>query len=411
MILTPPQKIIAADTHRFRVVNCGRRFGKTILAAEEILGVAVSRDDVVIPYIAPTFTQARDIAWRHFVRRLKPITIAVNESRLEITVRTKNGGQSLVELRSWESIESLRGQKFPFMVLDEVAMYRGFWEGWQEVIRPALSDYQGGVLFTSSPKGFNHFYDLYNLQDDKKVNERDEWRSFHYTTYDNPYIPRDEIDAARLSMTEDRFAQEYLAEFRKMEGLVYKEFSRERHTFDDHTPYHTASTLVGVDFGYTNPAAVLTVHKDSDARYFVRYEWYKTQKTDAQIAEYAVSVGGNVYYPDPENAGGIKELEDRGANVREVNKGKGSVSTGIDKVRELFKQNRLFIHKDCVNLISELETYRYPDKKEGRNDDENPVKENDHALDALRYVLSMDYHNPVTEETEDDFGLYATTYN
>lgn len=410
MILTPPQKIIAADNHRFRVVNCGRRFGKTILSAEEILGVAVSQDDMVIPYIAPTFTQARDIAWRHFVRRFKPITVAINESRLEITIKTKNGGQSLVELRSWEAIESLRGQKFPFIVFDEVAMYRNFWEGWQEVIRPALSDYQGGALFTSSPKGFNHFYDLYNLQDDKKINARDEWKSYHYTTYDNPYIPQEEIEAARLSMTEDRFAQEYMGEFRKMEGLVYKEFDRDRHLFDDFTTYNTASNLIGVDFGHTNPAAVLSIHKDHDSNYWVRYEWYKKGKTEEQIVEYAKSAVGNAYYPDPENASAIKRMEEVGLNVREVIKGPGSVGSGINKVRELFKQNRLKIHKDCVNLINELETYRYPDSKEGKNEDENPIKEHDHALDALRYVVMMDY-GMVEDFYQEDANMYAASYS
>jgi hypothetical protein len=64
-------------------------------------------------------------------------------------------------------------------------------------------------LFISSPKGFNHFYDLYNLEAKDK-----DYKSFHFTSYDNPFIPRDEIDKASKELTEDRFAQEYLADFR-----------------------------------------------------------------------------------------------------------------------------------------------------------------------------------------------------
>lgn len=74
-------------------------------------------------------------------------------------------------------------------------------------------------------------------------------------------------------------------------------------------------------------------------------------------------------------------------NVREVIKGKDSVEAGIQKVRELFKQNKIRIHKDCQNLIWELETYRYEDKQPDKNIKEVPVKENNHAVDALRYAL------------------------
>lgn len=400
MILTPAQNQIASDTHRFRVLNCGRRFGKTSLAIEEIKGKALSRPSR-IAYIAPTFQQARDIAWEQLKRELRPISLGINESRLEIRIKTVKGGESIILLRGWEAIETLRGQYFDFLVLDEVATMRNFWTGWNEVLSPTLTDRKGDALFISTPKGFNHFFDLYNLQD-----KDDTYKSFHFTTYDNPHIPTEEVERERKSKPEDAFAQEYLAEFRKMEGLVYKEFDRDKHLFDDKTQYQAVQTLVGIDFGHTNPAAVLTVHKDHDARYFVRYEWYKKGKTETQIAEVAKATGANAFYPDPENPSAIKVMEDMGLNVREVIKGQGSVSSGIDKVRELFKQNRLFIHKDCVNLIYELETYRYPEPKEGKNDEEKPVKENDHALDALRYVLTMDYGLFEDNDT-DEFSLYA----
>lgn len=403
MILHNTQNIVAADLHRFRVLCNGRRWGKTTLSIEEIKGKALAKE-CRVAYIAPTFQQARDIAWEMLKKELRAVTTSINESRLEIRIRTIDDGESIILLRGWEAVETLRGQSFDFLVLDEVATMRNFWTGWNEVLSPTLTDRAGDALFISTPKGFNHFYDLFNMQD-----KDDTYKSFHFTTYDNPHIPVDEIEREKRSKPEDSFAQEYLAEFRKMEGLVYREFSRDRHVFDDFTHYNTSLTMAGVDFGYTNPAAVLTVHKDHDANYWVRYEWYKRGKTEEQIAEYAKSVGANVYYPDPENPAAVKRLEDMSLNVREVIKGQGSVASGINKVRELFKQNRLMIHRDCVNLISELETYRYPDKKEGKNDDENPVKENDHALDALRYVLMMDYGQN-SEEEGSDFSLYANNY-
>lgn len=385
MALTPAQKIIAKDKHRFRVLNCGRRFGKTTEAVEEIKGYVLSSEEGdKIAYIAPTYQQARDIAWEMMIRELRPIIIKKNEARLELEVMNKDGKSVLLVLRGWESIETLRGQKFRFVVIDEVASMRNFWVGWQEVLRPALTDLQGHCLFISTPKGFNHFYDLYNLQD-----KDSDYKSFHFTTYDNPFIPREELEKARLEITEDRFAQEYMADFRKQEGLVYKEFSRDRHVIEVYPEEsNITETFAGIDFGFTNPTAVIHLKRDRDENYFVIAEWYKTQRTDKQIAEYVASCNFNRVYPDPESPSAIEELNLHHVSVVEVIKNKDSIQTGINKVRELFKTNKLFIHKSCVNLISELETYAYPERRPNMNEYENPIKENDHALDALRYAIA-----------------------
>lgn len=377
------QSKIASDTHRFRVVNCGRRFGKTTLAVWEMFAVAVAKAEARIAYIAPTYQQARDIAWAELKRVAQDAIVTANESRLELTVTNQFGGQSLIVLRGWEAVETLRGQRYDFLVLDEISSYRNFWANWQEVLRPTLTDRRGEGLFISTPKGFNHFYDLYGME-----LKDDDFRSFHFTTYDNPFIPVEEIEKAKKELTEDRFAQEYLADFRKTEGLVYKEFDRK---------YHVVSSLpdsvkefAGVDFGFTNPAAVIPIRKDKDRRYFVHSEWYKRGQTDRQVAEYVSALDLDEVYPDPASASGVEELVRLRVNVREVVKGADSVRNGISTVRELFKQGRLFIHKDCVNLIAELETYSYPEKRPDRNEYEEPIKENDHALDALRYALMME---------------------
>ena len=377
MILTPAQKIIARDTHRFRVANCGRRFGKTMLSAEEIKGKAIS-SECRIAYIAPTYGQARDIIWQVLIKELKEIAVKINESRLEIEVNNLKGTTSLIQLRGWESIETLRGQKFHFIVIDEIAMMRNFWIQWQEVIIPTLTDTKGEVLFISTPKGFNHFYELYNLELENK-----DWKSFHFTTYDNPHIEDEEVDKLKAQMTEDRFAQEYLAEFKRTEGLVYKEFIREL-DITDKTPENIKTTILGLDFGYTNPAAMLKIDIDRDNTFWITEEWYKTGQTNEQIGEKALSYKPQSVYPDQAEPDRIEALKKMGLNCREVSK---DVPAGIDRVRELFKQRKIKIHNSCRNLIWELETYSYPDKKPGQNEKEVPIKENDHALDALRYAL------------------------
>jgi len=387
LLLHEAQKKIARSKSRFRVINAGRRFGKTVLAVEEMKGLALARESK-IAYIAPTYGQARDICWEILKRELLPITKKVNESRLELEVMTKDGLSSFISLRGWESVETMRGQSYDLLILDEVASMRNFLIGWNEVLSPTLVDRKGQAMFISTPKGFNHFYDLYNMpQKDKN------YESFHFTTYDNPNIPVEEIEREKLSKPENTFAQEYLADFRKQEGLIYKEFERALHVYDGEPTRGIVEYLGGVDFGFRNPCAVMHVRVDSDGHYWVTEEWYKTERSEEQIGEYVKSCGFNEVYPDPENPSAIDILNRKGINVIEVVKGKGSVTSGINQVRNLFKQNRLHIHKSCVNLIWELETYAYKEKRPDSNEPEEPVKENDHACDSLRYVL-MTHQGP-----------------
>ena len=388
MILHDTQELVAQSKARFRVVNCGRRWGKTTLAILEMVAKAVFTEDAKVVYIAPTYQQARDIAWNELKKICKPVTISVNEARLEITIKTKKGGSSTILLRGWESVETLRGQAFDFIVIDEIAMMRNFWISWEEVLSPTLTDRKGDVLFVSTPKGYNHFYDLCN----KELTDKD-FKTFHFTSYDNPHLPVDELDRAKAMIPPDRFEQEYLASFQKTQGLVYKEFDREKHLYEElpkreypHQPIKW-QILGAVDFGYRNPAAVLTAYWNGEAL-FIEDEWYKTERTDIQIAEYVAIQKFKEVYPDPENQGAIEELRRKRVNVREVVKGAGSVKAGIQQVREMLLRNDLMINKKCVNLISEFEMYSYDDDKGEKNEQENRVKANDHALDALRYLIS-----------------------
>jgi PBSX family phage terminase large subunit len=399
MILTKWQRQVGADTHRFRVICAGRRIGKTTLSVEEIKGFALSKE-TRIAYIAPTFAQARDIAWAMLIKELKPLIQRVNETRLELEIKNIQGTASYIYLRGWEAIETLRGQKFDFIIIDEVASMRSFWMNWHEVVRPTLTDTEGQAMFISTPKGFNHFYDLYNLQ------EKDiDYISYKFTTYDNPHIPKKEIDKAKEELPEDRFAQEYLADFRKTQGLVYPEFKREIHVTPE-DPNNVIDTVAGIDWGYSNPASSHRVRVTADKHYWIDSEFYKTGQTTEQIIENVKLKNPTKVYPDPAEPDRLEMARRLGLNVREVSK---DIKAGIDSVRELLKQGRIHIHPECKNLISEFETYRYPEKKPNTNENELPIKENDHALDEIRYVL----HNqePKKEINPDPvFETYGTHY-
>lgn len=346
-----------------------------------MLGKALGRKGREIAYIAPTFTEARDIAWKSLLEIAAPSIASTNESRLEVHLKTQEGGTSTIYFKSWETAASLRGMQFDFIVFDEVAQYKEFWPTWLEDIEPTLLPRDGDALFISTPLGFNHFYDLYNKQDESK-----EYKSYRFSSFKNPHLSREWLAEKQKVTPEDSFAQEYNADFRKTHGLVYKEFKREKHVVAT-LPISYIKKIAALDFGYTNPACILQIGIDYDNNYWVISEWYKTQQTNDQIAQMCQTFQPNEVYPDPERPEGIVVLNKFGLNVREVIKGKDSVYAGIQKVRELFKQNKIKIHQDCKNLIWELETYRYQDKKPDHNEEEKPIKENDHAVDALRYAL------------------------
>ena len=343
----------------------------------------MAKADRRVMYLSPTLEDSRRLMWDRLNKKLKNIIIKSNDTRLELRIRTVDGGESLIFLSSWEKIQDHRGDEFDLIVPDETQDYREFWLNWQEALRPTLTPRKGSALFMGTPKGFNHLYDLFNFE-----SKDSDYKSFHFTSFDNPYIDPAEINKAKLELTEDRFAQEYLADFRKTEGLVYKEFNRDKHLYDQFDG-RVVEKIGGIDFGFTNPCAVLTLLRDSDENIWVDEEYYKTGKTDSEVAEFVAGNGFNKVYPDPEAPSAIAELKKHKVNVHDVVKNKDSIKVGITKVQELFKNGKLKINRKCLNLIWELETYAYPDKKDQRNPDENPIKENDHACDALRYPILM----------------------
>lgn len=391
--LTPAQEIIALDRHRFRVINAGRRFGKSTLVAWEMFAFAVSNQDARIPYYAPTRDDARDIMWGPLKKVCEPLLIDANEARLEIKVKNKFGGESFIILYGWEAVQERGkgvGVKNNHIYLDEVAKYREFFAGWEEILLPTLIDLKGGATFISTPNGFNFFYDLYNYENDLIINANDEWKSFHFTSYDNPHLDPEEIEKKRISTTEDRFAQEYMADFRKTEGLVYKEFSRVQHVVSEQ-PSLIVETLGGVDFGFSHPAAVVTIKKDYNGIYWITNEWFHTGRTEDEVVEYVANQKFNKVYPDPENASAIEALRRKGVNVREVKKGKGSVVSGINTIHELLKQNKVKVHKSCINTIQAFEVYHYAETQKGHDyANELPDHEMSDLLDASRYALMTD---------------------
>ena len=189
------QTKILESTARFRVVMCGRRFGKSELSQVEIISNALHGRNVA--YITPTYKLAKTF----FEKLIQCVPFENNKS--DLTIHFPNEGT--VEFFTGERLDNLRGRKFHLVVIDEASFISNLQDGWLNSIRPTLTDYQGRALFLSTPRGKNYFYSLY-----MKGGQRD-WESFKFTTYDNPYILTSEINDAKAQLPNIVFEQEYMA--------------------------------------------------------------------------------------------------------------------------------------------------------------------------------------------------------
>lgn len=380
------QTSVLDDPHRFKVINCGRRAGKSFLSAIKLLDFASKHPKSICWYVAPNYKQAKSIMWS-ILRDLIPPDAIAKTNETELSILLTNGSSIL--LKGSEDPDSLRGVRIDFCIFDEVAFIDKWEEVWK-VMRPTLVDSKASVWFISTPNGFNHFKEMSESTDP-------DYQYFHYTSYDNPYIDPLELDKARAEMTEDAFAQEFLGEFRKMSGLIYKEFSRDKHMVEIPPLNNNYTFTRSLDFGFAHKTALIyfAISPTGDAIY--AYDGlYQEGLDEIQIAEIVkIKDAGRVIInpqADSNQPMSIKELAHLGVNFNPVEKGPDSVKNGIVKVAELLKvradtgRPTLMFNKALTWIADEFERYRWMENKSADNAiKEVPYKVNDDAMDAIRY--------------------------
>lgn len=419
---------VALNPARFKIICAGRRWGKSVLSRMLVLKWAL--DEYGLYWlVSPTYAQGKDIHWlQGFKREIPPSSVAKwNDSDLSVTLR--NG--STITLKSAEHPDRLRGVKLRGLVVDEIASMRNWDWLWQEALRPTLTDYSSPAVFISTPKGFNHFYDLFQ----RGQGGDDAYTSWRFTSYDNPYIPKEEIDQAKKELDDDIFAQEYMADFRKFTGLVYKDFTQ-HHIIRRYEIPAEWRIYRAIDFGSTNPTACLWIAVDNDDNWYIVDEYYETGKT---IDYHAGMINANplsqrviATYGDPSGAQWINEFSRRGVYITPANKDTGTaqqnwVRYGIEKVSEKIRRlpgrvrpreeideseegyAQLYVFSHCENTIREFEFYRWKEKPptadQALNEPDQPEKAKDHTMDALRY-FAVSYAQPDTK----DVALYGQDY-
>lgn len=216
-VLHPAQQMVIDSAARFRVLACGRRFGKTTVAIDLMANLLL--DGKRAAYFAPTYRMGAE-AWRMLLDILRPVVRSAREDdwRLELHTGGVFEGWSLAQ----GSGETVRGRYYDFVVMDEAALLESA-AVWHGAIRPLLTDTNGRALFCSTPRGRGWFWQLFQQGQNPDFPE---WASWQFPTAANPFIQASEIAAAEQDMPERVFQQEYLATFLDDGGAVFRNVER-----------------------------------------------------------------------------------------------------------------------------------------------------------------------------------------
>jgi len=233
------QKKVFNDNARFKVIAAGRRTGKSRLAAWMLIINALQAERGHVFYVAPTQGQARDIMWSTLLELGHPVIAGSHINNLQI--KLVNG--ATISLKGADRPETMRGVSLKFLVMDEYADMKP--EVWEQILRPALADQKGSALFIGTPMGRNHFYELFKYAE---LGDDEDFKSWHFTSYDNNIIDPAEIDRAKRSMSSYAFRQEFMASFEAMGSEMFKEdWVRYEEDEPDGGEYYIAVDLAGFE--------------------------------------------------------------------------------------------------------------------------------------------------------------------
>ncbi len=388
MKLSDPQRTIADDASRFKVVVAGRRFGKTYLSMREICYRARIPNQEIF-YITTSYRAAKMILWKPLKRRLQDLRWVKKINESELSILLKNG--TTISLKGSEDPDKLRGVSLSYAVIDEAAECK-LDELWGEIVRPALADQQGGAMFIGTPKGkANSLYDLYQfaLEPDNAT-----WNSFQYTTLDGGFVTEAEIESAKQDMSERQFRQEFLATFETYENRVAWAFTREAN-IGAPQEVDTSTIHIGMDFNVSPATAAICVREGDTLYQIDEIQMYSSNTFEmADEIKRRYPRSKTFVYPDP--SGNARKtssnqtdhtiLTNAGFLVKAPRK-HDPVRDRINSINARFcsadGENHLYIGKQNKYTIESLEKYTY---KEGT---QVPDKSGyDHMFDALSYCVA-----------------------
>lgn len=418
------QRKVHASAARHRVVDAGRRTGKSQIGGHELTVEALYTHTVAHEWRAEGKRREFWIVGPEYSDAEKEFRVLYNDlERLEVpfdrpgTYNNPESGDMHISLwqgafevhaKSAKYPNTLVGEGLSGVIMAEAAKLKP--NVWTKFIRPTLADFRGWSIHSSTPEGRNWFYDVWKRGQDP--NDPD-WASWMMPSWTNDIVfPEGELDPEILDMAADmsqeRFNQEVRALFTEYVGAVFKDFDETVHVTDVEYMANRP-ILLATDYGWTNPFVVLAIQVDVFDNVYVLAEYRATQKDTNDIArELAANPifrNATDLYPEPASPGDTEIL--RKALKVNVHTGTGGeVKHRLEAIRQALKllpesapiekrAPRLLIDRRCTELIREMQDYRYPEKKsEVRGAPEQPMDVDDHGPEALGRFFAGYYGGP-----------------
>jgi phage terminase large subunit len=252
------------------------------------------------------------------------------------------------------------------------------------VLRTRVSMTRGQGLITTTPHNMGWLYTEYYIPWRDKLD--DALSFFTWKSIENPHFDKKHYNAEKRRLRPEEFARRYEGKFEKMEGLVYDIPEEQIIEFED-IMKRAEARIMSIDWGFRSPAAI-GIYYLYDKAWYVVDEWKRAEKTTAEIIEIAIKIKAEhriqFIYADPAEPDRIEECRRAKLDVEEALK---DVKGGISYIQQLIREKKFFIFNNCHDHIDEINTYSYPEEKEGKEIKDVPMKFNDHLMDAMRYGI------------------------
>lgn len=408
---TGGQRQIMESRARFRVVRAGRRFGKTKVAARELIRSALEEPGSMNWWVANTFKNTRR-GYREVVRQIPKELLAkpaASPTANDLILYLKNGSQ--LEFYTAGSPDALAGEGVNFVVVDEAALIPE--SVWWQLIRPTLMDSHGRALIISTPRGRNWFWKVWNMGQDPR--KRD-YASWHFSSYDNPYIDDEEIDEAKETLPDILYQQEILAEFIENAASIFR-WKDDAVLLDPVTP--AGQIYMGIDLAKKEDFTVISASRGIDRlpvyrEKFNDISWPAQRERIHDAYDYLASqpgVDGVTVGIDSTGIGDVifDDLEEEGMDVIPINFGSGRQKEKmVTLLAADLERGNAFLLEDQV---PEFSSYEYTMTDAGRykfeaatgHDDEVSAKLIEHWItvnEATPEVKVIEINEQAMEEAE-----------
>lgn len=421
----PGQKQFHESRARFRCATCGRRYGKSTMAARD------AEPELFLPnkmfwIVGPTY----DLGEKEFRVIWNDLIIGQGlgkDKRIKKGYNKRSGVMFIefpwntrIEVRSADHPENLVGESLDGVILSEAAKHRH--DTWERFIRPALADKRGWATFCTTPEGHNWLYDVYRYGQDPSMTQ---WASWRMPSWENtavfPLGRQDpEILMIEKTTSPEWFAQEYGAEFTAFVGKIFTEFDEVKHIID-YTYNPNWPNYLFIDWGFVNALCILDVQVSPMDDVYIWRETYVSGERLEQVLEYFKEGSGysnglgwpedghpegyhiNTAYGDSEDPEAVLTVNTKLCPCIALPEAKENWRAGIELHKRFLKpyptgamddygepvtKPKLFVDRNCINTIKEYQNYKMKKPStSGLDPREGPEKKSDHAMDAIRYGL------------------------